>query len=133
MFGCNNIKCFIIKEDNPSEHNFIVAIVDCGYVFRLLQSNQHHIRLYTRRIKRRFFLYLGSERGLGLTLRYIALMDFILLLCILGTQRGWHTLKLLMFHFNSVRSKLLHSHRVIKLVLSHLINDELEGFVIGIS
>lgn len=40
IFGYNNIKCFIIKEDNPSKHYFNVAIADCSYMFQLLQSNQ---------------------------------------------------------------------------------------------
>jgi hypothetical protein len=41
VFGYNNIKCYIIKENSPSKHYFNVAIVDYSYMFRLLQSNQH--------------------------------------------------------------------------------------------
>ena len=33
--------CYMLKEYNPSMHNFNVAIVDCNYMFQQLQSNHH--------------------------------------------------------------------------------------------
>jgi hypothetical protein len=32
---------YIIKEYNLSVHNFNVAVVDCSYMFWLLQNNHH--------------------------------------------------------------------------------------------
>jgi len=39
--------CYILKEYNPSMHNFNVAVVDCSCMFRLLQSN-HHQTVYQK-------------------------------------------------------------------------------------
>jgi len=34
---------YIIKEYNPSTHNFNVVTVECSYIFQLLQSAQHQV------------------------------------------------------------------------------------------
>jgi len=31
----------VVKEFNPSIHNFNVEVVDCSYMFRVLQNNHH--------------------------------------------------------------------------------------------
>jgi hypothetical protein len=55
IFGYDNIKCFIIKEDNPSKHYFNIAIVDFSQMFRLPQSNQHQT-LHQKYKKKLFYI-----------------------------------------------------------------------------
>jgi len=52
----------MIKEYNPSMHNFNVAIVDCRYLFRLLENN-HHQTVY-QTYKKEIILRIDSRRGL---------------------------------------------------------------------
>ena len=54
-----------MKEYNPSLHNFNLAIVDCSYMFRLLQSN-HHQAVY-QKVKQEMILHVGSGRDVDLT------------------------------------------------------------------
>ena len=41
-------------------HNFDVAIVDCSYIFRLLQSNLHQA-VYQKCKSKLFYIYLLDE------------------------------------------------------------------------
>ena len=48
--------CHILKEHNPSMHIFNVAVVDCSYMFWLLQSD-HHQDVY-QKCKKEIILHL---------------------------------------------------------------------------
>jgi len=52
-------------------------------------------QIYTRSIKKKLFYMCVVDDVSARTLQYIALTNYILLSCILGTKGGFHTLKLL--------------------------------------
>ena len=58
------LKC-IIKEYNLLVNNFKVEIVDCSYMFRLLQSN-HHQAVY-QKYKTEIIFHVGGDWDVGLT------------------------------------------------------------------
>jgi hypothetical protein len=58
---------FLNTEYNPSKHNLNVVIVDCSYMFQLLQSDHHHA-VYQKCKKGNYFTYRYWRRSLPQTI-----------------------------------------------------------------